>query len=283
MSADKEQRAENKTDEPLDADEDKYEMLIELPRDILTAYMLIHLSGRWDQISRRSRACVWFGVIFAYGMQWAVFFSFIGDLDFDNFSVGTTTSEDWWFNLVAIGALFMYLWKDVIAFYNSVWFWVGRVERDRNFRTFSKLKNFTSLRKIQSGLSRMKKKKDMARVFEEAAFWKYRCLLISVFVLYGGFGLYSLVSIGNNNQGLVDKMNVAIQVFFVLEIDDWACSLFILNPGVLDDNEFDVSIMLNETAQEAAKRIERRLLFTTIILVTSILSVYVLSNYKSYI
>eukprot|EP00483_Globobulimina_turgida_P012371 UN12394 len=116
------------------------EMIIELPRDILTAYILTQLGGRWSILSRTSQICILFGLFGAYTMQFAVFFSFIGDLEYSNFKVGDTSGEDWWFNLIALAALFMYLWRDIIMFYSSVWFWVGKVERQKIFEHLVKSK-----------------------------------------------------------------------------------------------------------------------------------------------
>ena len=53
-----------------------------------------------------------------------------------------------------------------------------------------------------------------------------------------------------------------------------------LGTGVLDDSEFDVAITIKETQEDADKRIQRRLLWTTIILFGSIGFVYLLSNYQ---
>ena len=215
-------------------------------------------------------------------MQFLVFGSFVGNLDFANFSTGDTAGQDWWFNLIAIAALFMYLWKDVIAFYNSVWFWIGRKEEESGVDTniLSKVKDTVTNPKEQ-----MKKMADTVihprdqakKVYESMSFLQFRLGLIAVFVLYAGYALYSLLAIGNYNGDLVDKMSVAIQVFFVLEVDDWACALFILNPGVLDDKDFDQEVMV----EVDEKRIPRRLLSTTVILIVSILFVYALSNYQA--
>lgn len=270
-------------------------MTIELPRDILTAYILCRLSakGRWKALSKISRACVLFGLIGSYVMQFAVFFSFVGNLDFDSFSTGDTSGGDFWFNLIAIAALFMYLWKDVIAFYNSVWFWIGRVEKDRDIQTFSKIKNLKNIKNVnikEIGHDMKEKMKNvthlnrekLSTMYEGVEFWQFRLGLIAVFVLYGGYALYSLLAIGNYNGDLVDKISVAVQIFFILEIDDWACSLFILGPGLLDDADFDVEVIMpGETKDDENKRIQRRLLSTTVILVASILIVYTFSNYSA--
>ena len=113
------QHEKNPSTEPI-LQQDGYEIVIELPRDILTAYILCQLSGVWAQYSFKTRLCIWFGLYGAYTIQFAVFASFIADLDFSNFDDGTS-GESWWFNFIAIAVLFMYLWRDIIAFYNSVW------------------------------------------------------------------------------------------------------------------------------------------------------------------
>merc|ERR1712176_1048198 len=98
-------------------------------------------------------------------------------------------------------------------------------------------------------------------------------------VLYCGYGLYSLIAIGNTVSTLVDKMNIAIQIFFVLEIDDWSCLLFILLPGVLCDDDFDVKVVLHETHEDAEKRVQTRLWVTTLLLVISVVFVFILSEF----
>ena len=147
----------------------------------------------------------------------------------------------------------------MIAFYNSVWFWIGRKEEESGVDTniLSKVKDTVTNPKEQ-----MKKMADTVihprdqakKVYESMSFLQFRPGLIAVFVLYAGYALYSLLAIGNYNGDLVDKMSVAIQVFFVLEVDDWACALFILNPGVLDDKDFDQEVMV----EVDEKRIPRR-------------------------
>ena len=115
----------------------------------------------------------------------------------------------------------------MIAHHETVWFWVGQIEKERDLATLSKftdrmsltnLKNIanTDIRRsvkqigdgIADGMKEMTnvdivgnmmelQRGDTSRITEGADFWLFRVLLISVYVLYGGFGLYSLVAIGD--------------------------------------------------------------------------------------
>merc|ERR1719295_112867 len=111
------------------------------------------------------------------------------------------------------------------------------------------------------------------------SFTPLKVFLVSTFVLYAGFALYSLVEIANTDSGITDKLEVAINIFFVLEIDDWACELFVLGPGVLDDDDFDIDITIAESEEEYAKDVESSLKWRSGLLVVSILLCYAMSYY----
>merc|ERR1712218_44022 len=106
-----------------------------------------------------------------------------------------------------------------------------------------------------------------------------RLLMIMSFVLDAGFALYSLVEIAATDTGITDKLEVAIQIFFVLEIDDWACELFILRTGVLEDEQFDVDVKLPQNNEEREKSVEKNLKWITALLSLSILACYAMSHY----
>ena len=46
---------------------------------------------------------------------------------------------------------------------------------------------------------------------------------------------------------------MSLAVFFLLEIDDWACELFILQNGVLDESMFDWPMPLEDEHQAEDK------------------------------
>lgn len=76
-------------------------MIIELPRDILTAFILMRVDGKWDELDRRSRISIWFGLISSYLIQFLVFTSLandcIGQLQ-DGLKVDASGS-DWWYDI----------------------------------------------------------------------------------------------------------------------------------------------------------------------------------------
>ena len=112
------------------------------------------------------------------------------------------------------------------------------------------------------------------------SFTQFRVFLVATFVLYTGFALYSLVEIAATDTGITDKLEVAINIFFVLEIDDWACELFVIGPGVLDDEEFDIDLVLaGEDEESHAKSVEKQLKCRSGLLVLSILACYGMSYY----
>lgn len=234
-----------------------YETTIELPRDILTAFILIRLNGTWDKLSKISRICVTFGFAFSFFAQSATFSLLIHetiDHFLDDFYLDLNGS-DFVANLVAICALFMYLWKHVMANYNSVWFYVSLEEK----------------KYLSQPMSKAKAKKLLS-------IGRFRLFLIGSFVLYAGFAMYSLVEIAVT-EGITDKLEVAINVFFVLEIADWACELFVLGTGLLDDDEFDIVVVL-ENERGHAKSVEKNLKRVTTLLILSILLCYAITYFN---
>jgi len=237
-----------------------YETTLELPRDILTAYILIRMNGTWDKLSIVGKSCIMVGFVFSFLAQFTVFGSLITgtvyqfvneyEVDFDG--------KNFLYNLVSIAALFMYLWKDVMAYYNSVWFYVKMQEKEHLDLTPQAL-TAASPGKLLS-------------------FGQFRVFLVATFVLYAGFALYSLVEIAAE-ESIADKLEVAINIFFVLEIDDWACELFVLGPGVLDDDDFDVDVTLKENDETHTKNVEKRLKWITFLLLSSIAGCYGTSYY----
>ena len=265
-----------------------YETTIELPHDILTAYILIRINGTWDKLSRCAKFCFIFGFGFSWFAQFAVFGSLITetiDHFFDDFALDLK-GQNFVANLVAICALFLYLWRDVMTHYNSVWSYINMVEK-KNRTGF-----FLSGRRILGDAMKTMKDLDGARKLssppgspswgETAAklisIGQFRVFLICTFVLYGGFALYSLVTIAVT-EGMTDKLEVAINIFFVLEIDDWACELFVLSTGLIDEDDFHVDIVLADEKGHT-KSVGRRLKWITFLLITSILSCYAVTYFN---
>ena len=267
--------------QPSSQHSNNHEFTLELPRDILTAYIVIRLNGTWKRLTPISKACILFGLIFSFSVQFTVFASFIHSsvMGFIDGFVVSTTGEDLWYNLVAISSLFMYLWKDVMAYYHSVWFYLNIEEKQHHSGFHLSARRLTK-EAMEKGITKTFKKD---KATELIAFGQFRVFLIAMFVLYIGFALYSLVAIAaSSHEGLADELSVAINIFFVLEIDDWACELFVIGPGVLRDYQFDIDVVVpmdNEEEQGATKSVERKLKITTTFLMVSVASCYAMSYY----
>lgn len=223
-----------------------------------------------------------FGFGFSWFAQFTVFGSLIGSTIESFFGEFEWNFEDsdFVYNLVAICALFMYLWNDVMAYYNSVWYYVSL--KEKQLKTGFNLSGRRIVGDAVHNIANMDASKIAGALTGDTmtnlvSFGLFRGFLIATFVLYAGFGLYSLVEIAAT-EGITDKLEVAVNIFFVLEIDDWACSLFVLGPGVLDDDDFDVDVVL-EDEDDHTKGIERRLKWITSLLVISILASYATSYY----
>ena len=56
-------------------------------------------------------------------------------------------------------------------------------------------------------------------------------------------------------EDLSEKLDVALKIFFILEVDNWACGLFIIQNGVLEESMFDQTMTLAvEDAEDKFKR-----------------------------
>ena len=260
---------------PLQTDETTIDL--SLPRDYLTAYILIRLNGTWQKLSFLSKFCILFGFVFSWSVQFTVFASLITDSvrHFLGGFVVSTSGEDLWYNLVAISSLMAYLWKDVMAHYHSTWFYVDAIEK-RRYSGFHLSARRITATAVQNGSLSEIKRIDKS---ELVTFGQFRVCLVATFVLYAGFALYSLVAIAaSSTRGIADELAVAINIFFVLEIDDWAFELFVIGPGVLDDQQFDVTVPVSKE-NGLCKMMQKRLQRATLLLIVSVAACYAMSYY----
>ena len=95
--------------------------------------------------------------------------------------------------------------------------------------------------------------------------------LLSVVFLYVGLTGYSLLSIPLA-ESLVDKLEVSLSIFFVLEVDDWAYELFIAQTNILEDEEFDVEIFVKKDRRGFVRRQQRQLAKTLILVISSVIA-----------
>lgn len=62
----------------------------------------------------------------------------------------------------------------------------------------------------------------------------------------------------------------------MLEVDDWAYELFIAQADILDDDEFDVVIVVQKNKEEIWKEKQKKLAWTFSIVVSSIMFFWIL-------
>jgi len=148
-------------------------------------------------------------------------------------------------NVVSVSILFIYIWRDINGYVRNVWAWLGKVEEEKevyyNPLHVSRIGNFA--RNIGKGNFQQLNPADhesgmVDRTVERGKHIQFRIWILAVFVLYALLTIYSIAQI-SYTETLRDKLEVALAIFFVLEIDNWACDLFILQNGVLDDTAFD--------------------------------------------
>ena len=273
-------------------------VVIELPRDILTAFFLIRLprdasrgvsksseeygTTHWADYNFVGKTFLWISVLMPYMVQWFVLAILLTELADKWEDVQQVDSSiDFWYNTVAFTVLFLYMWKDVAAFYFSVWRYIEWLQK-RKGGIMKNLKeavvDATEVAKavVAAGNDETE---DTQLVAEDVAdemkvafqFIEFRIWLLSVVFLYLGLTLYSLLSIPLE-EGLLGKMEVSLSVFFVLEVDDWAYQLFFAQANILDDEEFDVKIILEKDRNAFQKQKQKQLATTVVLVVSSILA-----------
>mmetsp|Transcript_22511 Transcript_22511/g.36012 ORF Transcript_22511/g.36012 Transcript_22511/m.36012 type:complete len:433 (+) Transcript_22511:28-1326(+) len=282
---------------------------IELPRDVLTAFFLLRLPrdksrgidpkslkrgeqyplpAYWEDYALYGKVCLWLSVLIPYGIQWYVLCTLLGELadNWEEFS--TLNNNDPWFNTTAFSVLFLYMWKDLASFYYSVWYYIKYLQEKSGGIT----KNLTHAASAGAEITKQATKThvadvshvSVAEVATEAVeevktaikFIEFRLWLISVIVLYVGLTCYSLLSIPLA-ETLVDKLEVSLSIFFILEVDDWAYELFIAQANILDDAEFDVQIIVKKDRKGVVKRQQKQLAVTLILLGSSVFACWLVS------
>ena len=94
--------------------------------------------------------------------------------------------------------------------------------------------------------------------------------------LYVGLTTYSLLSIPLA-ESLVDKLEVSLGIFFVLEVDDWAYELFIAQANILDDEEFDVEVIVKKDRKGFVRRQQKHLATTLIVVISSVMAFWAIA------
>ena len=119
--------------------------VIELPRDVLAAYFLIHETGKWDKFDCCGKFGILISLIFPFFIQTYTLVMLLtleteplNDISFDT---------DFYQNAITLAVLFLYLWKDVIGYWNSLWFYMRIVDKKK-----AKLKELSKQTGMESSI-----------------------------------------------------------------------------------------------------------------------------------
>jgi len=241
----------------------------ELPRDILVAYLIIKILPdfdeegnevtRWDRYDFKTKLGVYIALITTFLIQTIVVWNLFGEVDWSCFGkLGDTEDEvEIMYNVVCLAVLFIFLLHDSNSYYRVVWTWLGRIEEQQQIE-YNPLR-ISRLKKLGDAIrKRIKKLSDGefdAR--REAIRWQFihfRIFILLVFALYLALAVYSTFKV-MLTVGLDEKLDVALKMFFILSVDDWACGLFIIQNGVLEESDFDRTMVLKvDNAEDKLKR-----------------------------
>ena len=179
------------------------------------------------------------------------------------------------YNLLALTVLFIYMLRDLSSLYSSLWKYIRFVEKEMaKGRDATSLGNELKKLKFGSALKgTFNKSKEM--LGKELGFTFVKIMAFLIVGLYFILLSYSIVQI-SGNETIIDKLEVSVSVFILLEIDDWACELFILNNGILDEDDFDVTITNDDGVTESniIKAQQTRLLCTELVLIIAVLGIW---------
>jgi len=279
---------------------------IELPRDILTAFFLLRLprdgsrngiekgvrkDPLWDDYTRWGRGCLWCSVLIPYIIQFYVLINLIGDIQ-DSYTdlADISLAESFFMNTCAFSVLFVYLWKDLALLYYSVWFYINWFEQkelqgekafDGVMRTGRDLLSAAadSFHAQDSSMKKEHQRKvsDAKMELQPAVeFLVFKVWLLAVFVLYVGITVYALITIPLSDK-LIEKLEDTLGIFIVLEVDDWAYELFIAKNNILDDEDFDVNVVVQKSQEDLVKKREMLLTRTLVFVVISIFSAWAIA------
>lgn len=152
------------------------------------------------------------------------------------------------YNIISISVLFIYMFRD-LGGYVLVWQCAGKIERQQNieYNPFhrSRLQDIGAIVDVRRWdyHNLDPTKVEWRKHRQNLIFIHIRILIIGVFTLYFMLTVYSLVQIAVTD-GLADKLEASLAIFFLLEVDDWAYELFFGQNGLLDDAQFDVEFDL---------------------------------------
>merc|ERR1712228_206518 len=146
------------------------------------------------------------------------------------------------------------------------WYFLNKLEKDQQCKQMhTTLDNLLipSTEIIQND-GHKKQSKDLDAQW--MVFWAFRLQIICILIMYIALMIYALVRI-NSKFHIIDKLEVAISIFFILELDDWAYSLFIGQNLILSDSDFDIELHLSMVDHEKQIAKNRKALWCSLCLV----------------
>lgn len=248
-----------------DEEEEPLTYVLELPREMLTAYILLSLTDKFRDDWNEMGFCGRFGIFLAYalpfGVQIIVTMALMSEVKPEKLRI-STGPQDLIFNLCALSILFIYIFYKIVGLIKTTWYFLNKLKREFDKKQeeierqkisheeFSLSSPADELRKqLTKSMEELKsiqlKDIDEIGMDQDDRTWiiiyAFRLQIILVLVLYFGLMMYAIVRI-NSNKHIVDKLEVAISIFFILEVDDWAYILFLGQNMILNDSDFNIEM-----------------------------------------
>eukprot|EP01084_Bolivina_argentea_P272235 463466_1 len=125
---------ENKIEDdanPTDIEEVQETFVLELPREMLTAYILLCFKDQddWDVYGCCGQSGIFIAYLIPFGIQIIVTFALMSQLEPDAF-VPYTSKEQILFNLCALSILFIYIFDKTVSLFKSTWTYLNKLQLD---------------------------------------------------------------------------------------------------------------------------------------------------------
>ena len=288
-------------DEEEEEEEEPKIYTLELPREMLTAYILLSLAPKFKSDWKEFGCCGQLGVFLAYvipfGVQIIVTFALLSEVKLDKLRVDTSP-QALMFNLCALSILFIYIFYKVVGLIKSTWTYLTKLKHqfdrekekrdnrnnNNNDNDDDIIEQFSkSMEELKSIQLKSVDEIGTISIDEDDKRWlviyAFRLQIVFVLILYFGLMMYAIVRI-NSRHDIADKLEVAISIFFILEVDDWAYSLFLGQNMILNDSDFDIEMIAQrEKHSKQLKRNVTHLWISLFIVIISVTAIVVGSNW----
>ena len=157
-----------------------------------------------------------------------------------------SVSDELLTNLTSLIVVFLYMFKDVSAVIQATLYYLKRIE-------------------------------NASHTGHDLNFYQYRVLIALNLAQYACLLLYAIFEM-NQVHSILVKLEVALEIFFMLEVDDWAYSLFFADNDFLDDADFDVHMPFEVGAKDRQKQREKRLWISLVVVFGAMFAMVVSSK-----